>query len=773
MTTWSNLLDGQMPEKWAQEIDRFEAQIGLRLQGKLDEKAFAETRLRRGAYGQRYDNGERFDGYATRQLPFADKPTKGHETAWDAPGMQRIKLPFGGLTPEQLEVIADCAEEYADNILHVTTRQDFQLHYVHIEDTPDLMRRLAAVGITTQEACGNSIRNITACPLAGVCHTESFDVAPYARAMMEFLLGHPDVQDFGRKFKPAFSGCEHEACGLVQMHDGGFIGRVVDGKRGFKVVVGGGLGTVPYQAETLSEFVPVEELLITMQAIARVFARLGERKNRNRARIKFLVAKLGIEEFRRLVEEEKKTIPADPRHLDYISDGLPVTLGEPVREALPLNGGPQGYPDGFEAWNVTNVQSQRQKGYRVVTIHLPIGDLTATQARGLADIARQYSGDQMRTTVDQNMVLRFIADADLPAVYEALKAIGLAAGGANTIADITACPGTDTCKLGIASSRGLAGVLRDQMIPRAETQDPQVKAMSIKASGCFNSCGQHHLADIGFYGNSRGMDGRRVPHFQVILGGQRKENAGKYGMAVGAVPSKNAPKVVDGLIDAYLAGREEGETFQDWSLRLGKRGLKAIVDPFAEIPVYAEAPEFYTDFADARLFTMGDHGVGECAGEVVSLFGLEVMKAESAVFDAQLALEEDKDAHKAERRAYNAMVLAARALVRTEFIDVTEDPIQVAAEWKTRFYDTEKFFDRFTGGKFGAYFLDFHEDSDPTGNLTIAAQRVEEAQLFIEASHACNAKLEAEKTTIKPAGRTLPAGRAAKPRAERTAAGAQ
>ncbi|MCE5288364.1 MAG: nitrite/sulfite reductase [Nocardiaceae bacterium] len=763
MTTWSNLLDGKMPEKWAQEIDRFEGQIGLRLQGKLDEKVFAETRLRRGAYGQRYDNGERFDGYATRQLEFADKPTKGPDTAWDAPGMQRIKLPFGGLTPEQLEVIADCAEEYSDAILHVTTRQDFQLHYVHIEDTPDMMRRLAAVGITTQEACGNSIRNITACPLAGVCHTEAFDVAPYARAMMEFLLGHPDVQDFGRKFKPAFSGCEHEACGLVQMHDGGFIGRVVDGKRGFKVVVGGGLGTVPYQAETLSEFVPVEDLLTTMQAIARIFAKLGERKNRNRARIKFLVAKLGIEEFRRLVEEELKTIPADPRHLDYIQN-LPVTQGEPVREALPLNGAPR--PEGFDAWNVTNVMSQRQKGYRVVTIHLPIGDLTSTQARGLADIARKYSGDQMRTTVDQNMVLRFISDADLPAVYSELKAIGLAAGGANTIADVTACPGTDTCKLGIASSRGLAGVLRDQMIPRAEEQDEQVKSMSIKASGCFNSCGQHHLADIGFYGNSRGMDGRRVPHFQVILGGQRKENAGKYGMAVGAVPSKNAPKVVDALIDEYLAAREDGETFQDWSLRLGKRGLKAIVDPFSDIPVYAEAPEFYTDFADARLFTMGDHGVGECAGEVVSLFGLEVLKAESASWDAQLALEEDHDATKAEQLAYNAMVLAARALVRSEFPDVTEDAEQVVAEWKKRFFDTELFFDRFAGGKFGAYLLDFHADATPTGNLTIAAQRVEEAQLFIEAAHACEAKIEAAKTVIKPT-RTIPT------RTPRTPAGAK
>jgi sulfite reductase (ferredoxin) len=746
MTTWSDLLDGQMRPEWAEEIDDFEAQIRLRMQGKLDEKVFAETRLRRGAYGQRYDNGQRFDGYATREIPYAGKPTKGPETMWDAPGMQRIKLPFGGLTPEQLEVIADCSEEYSDAILHVTTRQDFQLHFVHIEDTPDLMRRLAAAGITTREACGNSIRNVTACPLAGVCHTEAFDVAPYARALMEFLLGHPDVQDFGRKFKPAFSGCEHEACGLVQMHDAGYVARVVDGRRGFKVVVGGGLGTVPHQAEVLSEFIAVEDFLLETQAIARVFARLGEKKNRNRARIKFLVAKLGIEEFRRLVEDEKKTIPHDGRHHGYI-ENLPVTQGQPVHEPALMNG--EARPDGFGAWNLTNARTQRQQGYRAVTVHLPLGDLTSEQARGLADIAREYSGDRMRTTVTQNIVLRFIADADLPAVHERLIALSLAAPGANTIADVTACPGTDTCKLGIASSRGLAGVLREGLAPRAGQQDSAVANMSIKISGCFNSCAQHHLADIGFYGNSRGMEGRRVPHFQVVLGGQRAENAGKYGMAVGAVPGKNAPKVVDALIEAYLAGRKDGESFQDWSLRLGKRGLKDLIQPFSDMPSYAEAPDFYVDFADARLFSMGDHGVGECAGEVVSLFGIEVVKAEAEVFDAQVALEEDGDPDRAERDAYQAMLTAARALVRSEFIDVTTDPDQVVAEWKARFFDTKRFFDRFSGGKFGQYLLDRHADPAPSGNPVTAAQRVEEAQLFIEAAHACDAKLEAEKTAIK------------------------
>src|SRR6185436_498961 len=282
------------------EIETFAGQMELRRQNKLDEKVFAETRLRWGIYGQRYDNGQRYDGTKTQALNYPEGGlTKGPNTLFDAPGMQRIKIPFGGVNPEQMEVLAQVADEYSDGILHVTTRQDFQLHFVHIEDTPDLMRRLAAVGVTSQEACGNTVRNITGCPLAGVCHDESFDVSPYAKAMAYFLLGHGDTQDFGRKFKTAFSGCEQHACALVNMHDFGLLARtkVVDGvtKRGFAVFVGGGLGTVPQQAKLLDSFVSEEEIMPIAQAMARVFARLGEKKNRNRARMKFLVEQVGIE----------------------------------------------------------------------------------------------------------------------------------------------------------------------------------------------------------------------------------------------------------------------------------------------------------------------------------------------------------------------------------------------------------------------------------------------------------------------------------------------
>src|SRR6476660_9579195 len=250
---WKDKLAGDMPPKWGEEIDEFEAQIRLHKAGRIDEKVFAETRLRRGAYGQRYDNGQRHDGFDTRTLAYPAL-TKGPDTFWDAPGMQRIKVPFGGVNPEQMMVLAELAEEYSDGICHITTRQDFQLHFVHIDDAPDIFRRLAAVGITTREACGNSVRNVTACPLAGVCHTETFDVTPYAKATAFYLLGHRDTQDFGRKFKIAFSGCPDEACALVSMHDLGGIAKVENGKRGFELYVGGGLGAVPHQAKLLMDF---------------------------------------------------------------------------------------------------------------------------------------------------------------------------------------------------------------------------------------------------------------------------------------------------------------------------------------------------------------------------------------------------------------------------------------------------------------------------------------------------------------------------------------
>jgi sulfite reductase beta subunit-like hemoprotein len=544
---WKDQLVGTMPDALASEIDAFETDIALRKQGKVDERLFAETRLRRGAYGQRYDNGQRHDGKQVQQISYpSGELTKGPVTMWDAPGMQRIKIPAGGLNGAQLEALAELAEEYSDGIAHITTRQDVQLHYIHIDDTPSLMRRLAAAGITTREACGNSVRNVTACPYAGVCQDEVFDVTPYAHALAKFLLGHPDCQNFGRKFKPAFSGCRQHACGLANMHDLGLVavkhGENGTGKFGFEVYVGGGLGTVPYQAKVLESFIPPEELLPLAQAIARVFAKLGEKKNRNRARIKFLVQDLGIEKFRELVREERKSLPFDPRWTEYVKDAVDA------RESALRPGSEEtglvslGVSEDLARWLKTNIRPQRQAGYVTATVALPLGDITANQLRSLADIVRRFTKETIRTTVEQNFVIRWVSRADLPELYKALQAAGLGAAGAGTIVDVVSCPGTDTCKLGISSSRGLAGELRVRLAEKNFQMDEAVQNLHIKVSGCFNSCGQHHISDLGFYGVSRKVGGYAVPHFQVVLGGEWEHNGGSYGQPIAAVPSKNIPQ---------------------------------------------------------------------------------------------------------------------------------------------------------------------------------------------------------------------------------------
>src|SRR2546426_751248 len=741
MPTWKEKLAGRMDQQLAEEIDVFETQMVLRRQGKLDEKIFAETRLRRGCYGQRYDNGHRHDGIRKQELPYLSDMTKGPETLWDAPGMQRIKIPFGGVTPDQLDTLAELAEEYADSVLHVTTRQDFQLHYLHIEDTPSLMRRLAAVGVTTREACGNSVRNVTACPLAGVCRGEVYDVTPYAKACSKFLLGHPDTQGFGRKFKIAFSGCKHEACGLTSMHDMGCIAvkRFENGKerRGFELYVGGGLGAVPHQAKLFDEFLPEEDLLPIAQAISRVFARLGEKKNRAAARIKFLVSKLGIDEFRRIVLEERKIMPEDPRWTGYLAN-IDQYKETPKREPARLNGHER--PEGFEAWHRTNVYQQRQPGYVVATVTLPLGDISAGQCRKLANIARRFSGDNVRTTVEQNMVLRWVSEADLPDLYRDLKRLGLGEPGAGTIVDVTACPGTDTCKLGIASSRGLAAEIRTRLAAKFFTLDEAVKNLHIKISGCFNSCGQHHISDLGFYGTSRTIGNRKVPHFQVVLGGKWEDNAGAYGLAIGTVPSKSIPEVIERITGRYVRDRNGNETFQEFIKRIGKQELRGMLENLMQVPAYEKDRSFYSDWGDPREFTIGDLGMGECAGEVVSAAQFDLADAERLVFEGQLHLDSG-DYAQADALAYRAMIQAALSLVKTQFQSVRNDSDTVVSEFRARFYDTNILGDRYAGNKFAQYLFRRHDSPPHEHTLDHARRIVEEAQLFIEAVYACHDSL--------------------------------
>ncbi len=744
--SWKEKLGDAVPEGLAEEIHIFETQMELRRQGKVDERIFAETRLRRGVYGQRYDNGKRHDGVTTKSLEFpCGELTKGPDTVWDAPGMQRIKIPMGKLSAEQLEAMADLAEEYSDGILHVTTRQDIQLHFVHIDDTPDLMRRLAAVGITTREACGNSVRNVVGCHFAGVCSDQGFDVTPYADAVARYLLGHRDTQDFGRKFKISFSGCRQHACGLARIHDIGAIAvkKNEDGRerRGFELYVGGGLGAVPHQAKLLYEFVSEEELLPLCQAICRVFARLGERKNRARARLKFVVAKLGIDEFRAVVEKERATIPEDERWTEYL-DGLTLTDDEPLHPGKALEGGI--FAKGFEPWRRSNVMVQAQPGYATATVRLPLGDMNSRQARGIADLASRFAGDTIRLTVEQNLVIRWIPEADLPEFYNQLCQLDLGEPGAGTIADITACPGTDTCKLGISASRGLAAVLEDRLGARREELEPDVQALRIKTSGCFNSCGQHHIADIGFLGVSRNVGGRRVAHFQLVVGGQWSENGGSYGLAIGAFPSKRIPDVIDRLTGLWIDERQDDESLQAFIQRTGRAQLRKALDDLRRVPSYEEDPSFYVDWGDAREYTIGDMGVGECAGEVISFAEFGLADSEREVFEAQVALEAG-DSHRAADLAYGAMLNAARALIRERNMDVSDLPDDIVSEFRSHFYDTKIFHDPFAGAKF-AHFLFRHHADPPSKNGEVDGERahrtIEEAQLFIEAAHSCYDRMQ-------------------------------
>ncbi|RME69945.1 MAG: nitrite/sulfite reductase [Chloroflexi bacterium] len=745
--TWKEALTGQMDPALAEEIDAFETQMELRRQGKIEEKVFAELRLRRGAYGQRYDNGRRHDGRRSREIPFPHPDLlKGPDTKWEAPGMVRVKIPYGGLNARQLETLADLAEEYSDAILHVTTRQDFQLHFVSLDDTPDLQRRLAAVGITTREACGNSVRNVTACPLAGICRHQAFDVTGYADQTARYFLGHRDVQDFGRKFKISFSGCNDQPCALAFIHDVGVVARArqVNGQeqRGFAVYVGGGLGAIPHQAQLLEEFVPVEELLPLIQAIARIFARYGEKKNRNRARLKFLVADWGIDRFREAVRQERRSLPEDPHWTDWL-DKIPAYkeagLPAPVAPNAPHPG------EAYERWLSTNVYYQRQEGFAAVTIALPLGDITADQLRRLADVVRRYTRDTIRTTVEQNLLLRWVHTADLPALYRDLEAIHLHQPGAQTIIDVTACPGTDTCKLGIASSRGLAAELRRRLVAKNLQYNEAVRDIRIKISGCFNSCGQHTIADIGFFGSSRNVNGYRVPHFQLLLGGTRDQNAAGFGQALAAIPSRRVPDVVDHLLTLYMENRRQGESFREFITRTGKRAIKETLKPFTTVPDHRTAPDFYRDWADSREFTIGDIGVGECAGEVVSLAEFGIAAAEGLYFEAQLALDEGQIAQ-AEELARQAMLSAAQALIKIENPDIADTPQAILQEFKTRFYDTELFFDPYAKGKFARYLFDAFKPDRPPVNESLALQRIEEAGLFIEAAHACHARLLENRT---------------------------
>jgi sulfite reductase (ferredoxin) len=518
------------------------------------------------------------------------------------------------------------------------------------------------------------------------------------------------------------------------MNDIGLLAKVKEegGKtiRGFRFMVGGGLGAVPHESKELYDFVPLDRLLSVTQAVCRVFSRLGEKKNRALARIKFLVAKLGIEEFRRLVEEEFKVMPHDDRWTSLMEE-LEITEEKAKREGAAQG---ESSEEGYESWLKYCVREQKQEGYFLVTAQTPLGDLTPRQMRRLADLGRNHASDSVRFTVDQNVMFRWVSGADLPAVFAILKNLGLSDGKPGKIKDMTACPGTDTCKLGTSSSRGLSWALQKHLDDKASLA-PEIENLKIKMSGCYNSCGQHHLADIGFYGVARKKDGRDVPHFQVVLGGQWSQEEGSYGLPIAAVPSKSVPALLDKLTDIYVSEREGEESFHGYIKRIGKKQAREIVKPFMAIPSYEEAPEFYSDWGDPRPYSTGDKGTGECAGEVVSLFEFDTGLAEREYFDGQIALEEN-DASEAVKLGRQSMITAAKALVKVQFKDVKGDEGTVMAEFKQRYGDG------LVATKFAQYFYDAVQ-SPREASIENGRQTLQEAHLFIEEILSCRDKAAA------------------------------
>ena len=524
--------------------------------------------------------------------------------------MMRIKIPEGELTADRLECLAELAERYSKSIGHLTTRQDMQLYWVPVRETPYVMARVAAVGLTTREACSNSVRNVTACHLAGVSPTELFDVTKHAEAVTRHFLRNPVSQKLPRKFKIAFEGCPVDHA-KTAIHDIGAVAavRTEGGARilGFKLYVGGGLGAAPMQAILLEPFTPTTDLLRTCEAIVRVHDRLGDRKNKATARIKFVVKRLGPDAFRREVFAEREQVPSYPypdMHVTDTDEQPPAPRGIPT--GVQVNGV-------FARWQFTNVMGQKQPGYSTVTIKLRLGDISSAQMRGLANIVRRYCGGLLRSSIDQNLILRWIRHEHFSALYSELLLLGLAEPEAGTLYDVTSCPGAETCQLGISASRGLSRAL-EAKLKDVGLSGPDIEQVRIKVSGCPNSCAQHHIADIGFFGGARKINDRLVPHFQLLLGGLAEEGKAEFGQSMLKLPARRIPEAVVRMLERYRADRTSAqEPFRVFAKRVGMGYWQQALAEFTTLPPYEETPEAYRDWGAETEFSLGGMGAGECA----------------------------------------------------------------------------------------------------------------------------------------------------------------
>jgi sulfite reductase beta subunit-like hemoprotein len=495
--------------------------------------------------------------------------------------MQRIKIPGGQMSAKQLETLADATERWGRGLAHVTTRQDLQLHYLDIEQTVELQHFLAQAGVTTVGACADTLRNVTASHFAGVLEDEVFDVTPYAHAVTEHFLFHPHNRRLPRKFKVGLSGSPRDLA-QAMINDIGLFASVTDAGRGFRFYVAGGLGSTPEIAHLWREFVPARDLLVACEAVVSVFFRDGERKNRKKARLKFLLRKLGEGEFFRRLDAEFDRIKAEQ------GDGLAETverLAGEFKETEPPPQEPGGDALGdlaFSRWKRTNTLAQKQPGYRVVTVKLPLGDVSATQLRALAKLSRLFGNGEVRTTNTQNFVLRWVPEGRLVRLHRELGLLGLAEADAGHITDVVACPGDDYCSLAITKSMAVGARIREHLAPdgsRAEADDVvrAIGSFEIKISGCPNSCGQHHVADIGMTGLMvKGADGVERPHYSLRVGGGVGFDARIGDRLDGRIPEEDTPKVIAAIARHYLAKRAEGESFRDFAARVGAAEISKV-----------------------------------------------------------------------------------------------------------------------------------------------------------------------------------------------------
>lgn len=639
------------------DIFELQQKIQAFLDGEIPEDKFKHFRLTRGVYGQRQLGVQMF----------------------------RIKIPLGRITPAQLTRIANLSEAYASANLHLTTRQDIQLHYVKVKDAPHIWVGLEDCGFTGREACGNTVRNITASATAGIDPNEPFDVSAHTYEAFQVFLRNPICQDMGRKIKIAFSSSEFDTA-YTYIHDFGFIPRIQDGKRGFKVVVGGGLGAQAFLAQTAYEFLEEEKIIPFIEAGLRIFDRYGERQRRNKARMKYLIKDIGLEKWMQLVEEETKAnkIKNYPINLNILPEATPAPLKELPKTEIEND-------KKYQDWLKANTFEQKQKGYFGVYLKISNGDIKPDIARSLANLVTDYASQDMRITMNQGMLIKFIRAEALPYIYSELNKMGLANIGFGTIADITTCPGTDTCNLGVTNSMTLARILEE--VIQDEYYDLIFeKNISIKMSGCMNACGQHMAANIGLHGSSIRVGDKVAPAMQIILGGGvDNTGVGVIGDKVVKLPTKKMPDALRAILDDYNNNASTTEYFNDYYQRQGKNYFYTLLKPIADTTKFID--DDYFDYGHDEYFTP-EIGIGECAGVAYDMIGVIVKDAQAKQIEAKDALQNNLFAE-AIYYAYTGFVVAAKAMLLSKDVECNTQ-IRILQDFDLHFVSNQLF--SFVGG---------------------------------------------------------------------------